>query len=129
MKKVLLALTVALSLGACAALQNDYNALTGASVSPTAVIVAANAFNGVEATATNYLRLTKCKAGGSPICRDPRATAVIIPAVRSGRTARNNLEAFMVANPGVLGPTGLYNALVASTQTLQQVFSQYNNDY
>src|SRR5665647_934483 len=109
MKKILISLTVVLSLAGCAKLTADYNAITGATVSPTAVIVAANAFDAVEATATNYLTLKKCSATTGPVCRNVAATKVIIPAVRSGRTARNNLEAFMQANPGVLGPTGLYN--------------------
>jgi len=125
MKKVFLALTLALAISGCAQLTNGYNALTGAVVSPTAVIIAANAFDGVEATATNYLRLAKCTATTTVICRSSAATKVIIPAVRSGRTARNNLEAFMVANPGALGPTGLYNALVTATATLQQTFAQF----
>ena len=126
MRKIFLIVALALTLPACAQLQNAYTAVTGASVNPTAVIIAANAFDAVEATATNYLRLKKCTATSGPICRDPKATAVIIPAVRSGRTARNNLEAFMQANPGVLGPKGLYNALITATSTLQQVFATYN---
>jgi hypothetical protein len=110
----------------CTQLQNDINAITGASVNPTAVIVAANAFDAAEATATNYLRLKKCTATSGPVCRNPTATAAIIPAIRSGRAARNNLEAFLKNNPGVLGPTGLYNALITATTTLEQIFSTYN---
>lgn len=125
MKRLLLALAIVGSLAGCARLTTDYNILTGATVSTTAVIVAANAFDAVEATATNYLRLKKCSATTGPVCRNVAATAAIIPAIRSGRTARNNLEAFMQANPGVLGPTGLYNALQTATSTLEQVFAQY----
>lgn len=125
MKKLLIAATLALSLVGCANLQNAYNTVTGASVSPTAVYVAANSFDAVEVTATNYLRLKKCSPSSGPVCRDPAATAKIIPAVRSGRVARNNLLAFMKANPGQLGPVGLYNALTSATQTLQQVEATY----
>lgn len=126
MKVRILVTAIALtSLVGCASLTNDYNAITGSTVSPTAVIVAANAFDAVEATATNYLRLKKCSATTGPVCRNVAATAAIIPAIRSGRQARNNLEAFMQANPGVLGPTGLYNALTMATSTLEQVFAQY----
>ena len=126
MRKILAIGLLAASLVGCAQLQSDWSAITGASVSPTAVIVAANAFDGVEATATNYLRLKKCSALTGPVCRNPAATAAIIPAIRSGRQARNALETFMQQNPGVLGPTGLYNALTAATSTLEQIFSTYN---
>lgn len=122
MKKLILISMLALSVGGCAQLTNAYNALTGVSVSPTAVIVAANAFDGLEATATNYLKLPKC---GSFPCRNQNAVMAIIPAIRSGRIARNNLEQFLAANPGALGPQGLYNALTAATDTLKQVFLQY----
>jgi len=126
MKKFLSICLLTVGLAACAQLNNAYNAATGSSLSPTTVIVAANAFDGVEATATNYLRLTKCNGNNRPICRDPAATRRIIPAVRSGRAARNSLEAFLRANPGALGPSGLYNALVTATSTLKQIFLQYN---
>ena len=129
MKKIIIALAVALALGGCGttgtSLQNAYTTLTGTSVSPTAVYVAANSFDAVEATATNYLRLPKCTGSNGPVCRDPKATAKIIPAVRSGRVARTNLETFMKNNPGALGPTGLYNALTTATATLQQIIAQY----
>jgi hypothetical protein len=126
MKRFLIVSALALGLASCAQLTADYNALTGVTVSPTAVIVAANAFDAVEATATNYLRLPKCTASNGPVCRNPTATAQIIPAIRSGRIARNNLEAFMQANPGAIGPTGLYSALTTATTTLEQIFTTYN---
>jgi hypothetical protein len=122
----LIAIGLLFGLVGCTQLQNDINAITGASVNPTAVIVAANAFDAAEATATNYLRLKKCTATSGPVCRNSTATAAIIPAIRSGRAARNNLEAFLKNNPGVLGPTGLYNALTTATTTLEQIFSTYN---
>ncbi|MDE2105527.1 MAG: hypothetical protein KGL39_50335 [Patescibacteria group bacterium] len=126
MKKLLVAAIVALSLGACAQIQTAYDAVSGAKVSPTAVIVAGNSFDALEATATNYLRLKKCNGSNGPVCRDPKATAIIIPAVRSGRVARTNLEQFMKDHPGELGPQGLYDSLKVSIDTLRQAFSQYN---
>lgn len=126
MKKLFLMAVLGLSLAGCASLQNDYAIITGATVSPAAVIVAGNAFDAIEATATNYL--TFCKANrtiagcGSYIA----ARKAILPAVRSGRVARNNLENFLTANPGQLGPSGLYNALVTSINTLQAVAQTYN---
>ena len=125
MKKLLLVGAIALSLAGCAQLTNVWDTLNGTTVSPTAVYVAANAFDAVEATATNYLKLQKCTSSSGPVCRNAAATAQIIPAVRAGRVARTNLENFMAQNPGALGPVGLYNALTAATTTLQAIVSQY----
>ena len=132
MRKLFIAAALACSvtLGGCATqfgqkVEGVYSAITGATVDPQSVIVASNIFDGLERTATNYLRLKRCN-GSTPICRDPGATKAIIPAIRSGRVARNNLQQFMHDHPGQLGPTGLYDALQASISTLQQAFTQYN---
>ena len=126
MRKFIAVALLAVSLSGCATFQNAYNAATGSSVPGNLVIVAVNSFDAVEATATNYLRLPKCIAGGTPFCRSVTATAKLVPAIRAGRVARNNLEAFMQANPGALGPAGLYNALISATTTLQGVVNTYN---
>lgn len=124
MKKYILA--ACLLLAGCADLQNAYDTLTGVAVSPASVYVARNAFDVAEATATNYLRLPKCQVTTSVICRSPIATKQIVPAVLAGRKARNDLKLFAAANPGKLGPTGLYNALTAATSTLQSIYQLYN---
>lgn len=126
MKKLLIAAAMTLALSGCAELQNAWNAATGATVSPSIVIVAVNSFDALEATATNYLRLPKCNSTNGPICRSSAATAQIIPAVRAGRIARNNLEAFLNSHPGALAPQGLYDALSSAVNTLQAVIAQYN---
>lgn len=125
MKKFIAIGLLVLSLGACTQLTNAWDALTSAQVTPTTVLVAANTFDALEATATHYLRLPRCSSISGPICRDPAATKLIIPAIRSGRVARNNLEQFFYDHPGQLGPQGLYDALQAAIATLQGVFAQY----
>ena len=123
----ILATALTFGVAGCAQLQNAYNVVTGAQVSPQAVVVAASTFDAFEVTATNYLRLRRCTGSNGPICRDPAVTPKIIAAVRAGRVARNNLKAFLRAHPGQLGPTGDYDALIAATQTLQQVLAAYQN--
>lgn len=126
MRRIIFALVLAAALSGCANVQRAWDTLTTSQVSPTLVIVAANTFDGLEATATNYLRLPRCTGTNGPICRDPRATSQIIPAVRAGRAVRNELEAFLRTHPGQLGPSGLYDSLRAASNTLQAVFAQYN---
>lgn len=126
MRRFFILIPLLLLVSGCAGLQKDWGIITGSTVSPQAVVVAGNAFNALEGTATSYLSF--CKANKAlPACAGYVAVRKkIIPAVRSGRVARNNLEAFLVANPGQLGPSGLYNALIAAVNTLQQIASQYS---
>jgi hypothetical protein len=128
MKRLIPVLLLALALAGCASnpFTKVWSTITSATVDPTTVVVASNSFDALEATATNYLKLVRCNGTNGPVCRNPAATAKIIPAVRSGRVARNNLEQFLKDNPGQLGPSGLYNALVASINTLQGVYTTYN---
>lgn len=124
--KRLIPLLLAFALAGCATLQQDWAIVTGATVSPAAVIVAGNAFDAIEATATNYLTFCKVNRTIAGCGSYVAARAAILPAVRSGRVARNNLENFLTANPGQLGPSGLYNALVSAINTLQGVATQYS---
>jgi hypothetical protein len=123
MKKIILAFTLALSLGACSTLQS-LSSLTTVQVSPQAVYLAENSFDAIEVTATGYLRICHARMS-TPGCSST-AIAQVIPAVRSGRIARTNLNAFMKAHPDALGAAGLYDALVTATNTLQSVSVQYN---
>ena len=124
----LTAAVLALSLGGCATpfgqkIEGVFSALSGATVDPQAVIIESNIADGLQRTATNYLQLTKCNGSNGPICRDPAVTKKLIPAVRSLRVARNNLQAFLVQHPGQLGPQGLYDALSAAVSTLQSIIT------
>lgn len=122
-------LTIALiallpTLGGCALFQkldNAFQVLTSASVSPQAVVVAVNSFDALEATATRYLRLVKCNGANGPVCRDPVISAKVIDAIQKGRIARNNLEQFANTHPGQLGSQGLYDALQTTISTIQDV--------
>lgn len=124
MKRLIL-LASLLALGGCTELQSAYNVVTGASVTPAQVYIAANAFDTVEATATNYLKLPPCTTGGPTLCRSASAVNAIVPAIRSGRVARNNLEAAVNTGNGAPIAASLYSALTAQTTTLQTIIAQY----
>ena len=124
LRKSLIVVALAASLGGCAQLQTDYSVLTGATISPTAVIVSANAFDGLEATATIYLKLPQCPTV-TKVCRAPEAVPGIVKAVRAGRTARNSLEALLAANGNSAIPVASYNTLTAAVSSLQSIFAQY----
>ena len=115
MKKLLFAVSLALALGGCANLQNAWQVITSASVSPTQIIVAGNAFYAAEASATQYLLF--CKV--NPVMKgcDLTTRKTVVAAVRAGRTARNGLEPYIVS--GTAGPAALFNTMVMSINTLQ----------
>ena len=127
MKRLFAVIALTLSLAGCSGTQSIadlFTRVTSSQVSPQAVYLAENSFDAVEVTATGYLRICHAKMA-TPGCSST-AIAQIIPAVRSGRVARANLHSFMKAHPDALGATGLYDALVTATNTLQGVATTYN---
>lgn len=122
MRKFALAAALAVvcfMLTACAALKS----LSEASVSPTAVVVAANAFNAVKTTATNYIAY--CTPNPAPAGCSDAAIQKLIPAVRAGTDARNSLEQFQADHPGELGNKGVYDALTTATDTIKAIVAEY----
>lgn len=100
--------------------------LTGASVSPQSALVAANSFDALEAVATGYLQLPPCTTTQIAACRNATAAKAIGPAVRSGRTARNQVESLLSANNGAAIPVATLATLQAADATLQSIYSQYS---
>ena len=132
MKKLLAIAALAASLGGCATLSTEWanlsnavGTVTGSTVSPQAVIVAGNAMDALEGTAANYLNFCKANRTNVTCVNYVAARKKIIPAVRAVRVARVNLESFMAAHPGQLGPSGLYDALTAALATAQSIANQY----
>lgn len=130
MKKVFLILALTVTLAGCQGTRfGDFIAtvesVATGTVSPSAIYVARNAFDTIEVSATNYLSLKRCPTN-APFCRDPVATAKLVPAIRSGRVARNNASQFLKDHPNQLGSQGLYDALTTSTDTIKQILAQYN---
>ena len=102
-----------------------YTAATTSTLPINQLVLARNAFNAAEVTATNFLRVKTCDGTNGPICRPAAATEKIASALLSGRAARNNLRAFMQQHPGQLGPKGLYDALTSATATIKAIRAQY----
>lgn len=127
MKRLLLiAALLALPLGACGPLK-AITGLTQTTVSQRDAVLAIDAFDAVEITATNYLRLRRCDGTNAPICRDPAITPQVIAAVRTGRSSRNNLKASLRASAGAntVGGVADYNALSAAIQTVKAFTDAY----
>ena len=124
MKTVILASACALALAGCSTL-STLGVIAGTSVSPQTALVLANSFDAIETVATGYLQLPPC-GSTTGVCRQQAAVANIVPAIRSGRTARNQIEALLKANTGAAIPIASYNTLDAAITTLQSVYSQYN---
>lgn len=116
MKKLLFAALLLFPLGGCATLQTDWTIITGASVSPTQIIVAANAFDAAEATATQYLNYCHSAVPAPSYCALTTRQS-LVKAVRAGIAARKQLEPYITS--GAAGPSALYNTLVATVQALQ----------
>lgn len=109
---------VGLTVGGCAGelqkFKTAVSIVTGTTVSPTTVIVAANAFNGIKATATNYLRYCKTNLSRSECSATNRRN--VIKYVRAGTAARNQLETYLTTNSDA--PATIYNALIAAYNAL-----------
>jgi hypothetical protein len=124
--KKLFALAIAVSLGGCANLKNEWANITTATVPTSGVIVAGNSFDAVESVAASYL--TFCKQNRSvPVCsKYVQIRRELLPAIRAARVARTNLETFLQTHPGQLGPSGLYDSLQASINTVQAIITKYS---
>lgn len=120
MKKILagLALAAALTLAGCAGelqkLQTVWTVVNGATVSPKAILVAANSFDALERTAAKYLDYCRPRLS-EPICSAGNRR-VVIRAVREGRGARDQLEVYISGQTP--GPARLYNILIGALNTL-----------
>jgi hypothetical protein len=125
MKKLLAIGGLALALSGCQSITQAWDVATSTSVPAQYALAAANSFDAIEAVATGYLQLPPC-GGTVVVCRNSAAAAKIIPAVRSGRAARNSIEGLLNANSGAAIPVASYNTLEASISTLQSIYTQYN---
>lgn len=114
MKRVL-PLFLVLALAGCANLQSIYTLATTATVPSGTVVIAANSFDALKATAINYANYCVAQKFPQPVCSAANRRAVI-KAVNAGTSARVQLEASI--NTGQPALSTVYNTLVAAVNTL-----------
>jgi hypothetical protein len=131
MRKLALALVLSLAVGGCAGItkqiqtvENAVGVVAKVKVKSKTAYIAINVFNAAERSATNYLRLPPCTGAGN-LCRAAGAAEAIDAPFNAGIKARDDLRAFMRANPGTLADAGLYDSLVAATTSLQNIMAIY----
>ena len=100
------------------------NTINPNAISPQQLLVAANSFDALESTATNYLKLPLC--GTVKVCRDPNVSKSLAKAVRAARSARTQLEAYANANPTTPIPVTLYQTVSTAVTTLQNILITNN---
>jgi hypothetical protein len=115
MKRIILALTLSLALAGCANLQGIYSLATTATVPASEVVIAANSFDALKATAINYAGACVSQHFPQPVCSAANRRAVI-KAVNSGTAARNALESSMTSGQPALSTA--YNTLISAVNVL-----------
>jgi len=122
LKKFFIIAVLSLSLAGCATFQklgqdisNVVGIVTSAKVTPQQILVVANAYDAVEATATQYLLY--CHVNPAiPQCA-LKTRKLVVADVRAGRAARNALEPYVIS--GGAGPSDIYNTLVATITAIK----------
>ncbi len=121
------------SLGGCAGelakiqttVSNAIGTVGGVRVKSKTAYVAINVFNAAEKSVTAYLNLPACN-GAIAVCRIYGAADALDKPFSAAIAARNDLLAWLKANPGSLADAGLYKALVSATSSLQKIMAIYN---
>lgn len=120
MKRLFAIFGLALALAGCGTitkLQQVYTVVTTTTVPASTVVVTANAFDALKATATNYGRYCIQGKFVDPICSAGNRR-VVVQTIRSGTAARNQLELSITTNTPAAAT--LYNVLVTAVNGLTQ---------
>jgi hypothetical protein len=118
MRKIILALTLSLSLGACATLETiqKVQEVASATVPASVVIPAANTFNIVKAGATRYGQYCIQQQMAPAIC-SKETRRIVIKAVTAGTNARNRMTDSLVN--GTPASASVYNLMVGAITDLK----------
>lgn len=118
MRKLILAIALAASLGGCAELQRlqaIYDEANGTMIPPQTIYIAVNAFDAAKASAAQYFNY--CRANLTlPRCSAANRRAVI-KYVRAGTAARNQLETYLANNQPA--PRAIFDTVKAAVDSLQ----------
>ena len=101
-------------LAGCAQVTTAYKLITDTTVTPAVLLTAANSFDILEGTATQYLVYCKTNLTTTACSASNRRT--VIKYVRSGRAARNQAETYISSQTNA--PSAIYNTLVAAINNL-----------
>lgn len=129
-RHIVAAAIFALTLAGCAGLQQKIEQLQQVStvtatitVNPAIVRTANDTFRGFEKSATIYLHT--CNANPLATGCSDAAIAQLIPALRSGRAGRDELNTFYRRHPDGLGSQGAYDALKGAIVVISNTLTQY----
>lgn len=114
-KSGIVAAIVAVSLAGCANLQGIYTLATTATVPASSVVIAANSFDALKATAINYANYCVAQKFPQPVCSAANRRSVI-KAVNAGTAARIQLEASITTSQPAIST--VYNTLIAAVNSL-----------
>lgn len=108
-----------ITLTGCASVQKleaVYQTVTETTVSPQQIYLAANTFDAIQATATQYFNYCRKNLTVELCSADNRR--IVIRGVRAGRAARNQLESYLSQDKSA--PAAIYNTMIAVITSLQQ---------
>lgn len=115
---------IALALCSCSTIKNleaTVTTITGTTASQKQVAVAVQAFDAVEVTATNYLKLPTCATGVSTVsgtCKKSAVVATLITDVKAGRAARDSLWTASKSATSGVGAVALYTAVMSAVAVI-----------
>jgi len=116
-------IALALPLASCSTIKT----ITGITVNQKSVAVAVQAFDAVQISATNYLKLPTCTAGQSTIkdaCKDAKVVPVLVKDVKAGRAARDSLWTASKGTADGIGIRAAYDAVIAATTAIKSDLSK-----
>ena len=121
MKRIILALTLALSLAGCATfnadiakLQQIYAVASTATVPASTALVVANGYDVLVAGATEFLKFCKTSPADPRCSADTRRKVILY--TRQGRAARNQIEAAGITGQPI--SSTVYNLVVTAVNNL-----------
>jgi uncharacterized protein YceK len=130
MRKIIIALVIGLALSGCSTIQkieNAYGIVTSSAVTPRDAYIAINAFDAAKASATHLiLPLHLCNGHNAP-CRAAGVRESVNKIISAGTVARNQVKAYMRANPGANITISSLADLRSATDNLQQIVSAYKS--